>query len=70
MCSRTVCRTCRKITWSGCGRHVASVMQGVRPEDRCTCGQTKQASSSNSAIDCKDGVCRTGPTGGDASGKK
>ncbi|WP_395693646.1 hypothetical protein [Nocardioides sp.] len=32
MCSPTPCRTCRKITWSGCGQHVAQVKASV-PDD-------------------------------------
>ncbi len=35
MCRAVMCRTCKKITWTGCGQHVAGVMAGVPAEDRC-----------------------------------
>lgn len=35
MCRAVACRMCGKTTWAGCGQHVDSVMQGVRPADRC-----------------------------------
>lgn len=37
MCNPAVCPTCRKITWTGCGRHVDQVFADVEPENRCTC---------------------------------
>ncbi|KAI9021047.1 hypothetical protein DFJ74DRAFT_111951 [Hyaloraphidium curvatum] len=37
MCSRARCRACGKTTWSGCGRHVTQVLQGVPKDQRCTC---------------------------------
>lgn len=37
MCSPATCPTCRKITWSGCGRHVDAVFAGVPNDKRCTC---------------------------------
>ena len=37
MCSPAVCRSCGKVTYSGCGQHVDQVLRGVAPENRCTC---------------------------------
>jgi hypothetical protein len=33
MCRATDCRTCGKITWAGCGQHVAQVKATI-PDDR------------------------------------
>jgi len=38
MCSPAICPRCRKVTYSGCGRHVDAVLSRVPPEKRCTCG--------------------------------
>ena len=35
MCHPTTCATCGKITWKGCGQHVASVRSAVPPENWC-----------------------------------
>ena len=37
MCSPAVCRTCKKITYSGCGMHVDRIFAGVSADQRCTC---------------------------------
>jgi hypothetical protein len=37
MCSPALCSRCGKVTWSGCGMHVAQVMASVPTERRCTC---------------------------------
>jgi len=37
MCSPAVCRSCGKVTYSGCGMHVDQVLRNVAPENRCTC---------------------------------
>ncbi len=37
MCSPARCSSCGKITWSGCGQHVASVMANVPTTQQCTC---------------------------------
>jgi len=37
MCRPAKCSSCNKVTWAGCGAHVAQVMAGVRPEERCRC---------------------------------
>lgn len=33
MCRPVRCKQCAKITWAGCGQHVAAVRAGV-PDDR------------------------------------
>ncbi|NDG10146.1 MAG: hypothetical protein EB112_05605, partial [Actinobacteria bacterium] len=30
MCSRVICRNCGKYTWSGCGEHIDSALEGLR----------------------------------------
>lgn len=37
MCSPAPCRSCGKVTWSGCGMHVDQVMAGVPRERQCSC---------------------------------
>jgi len=37
MCSPAVCRSCGKVTYSGCGMHVDQVLRNVAAENRCTC---------------------------------
>jgi hypothetical protein len=37
MCSRVMCRSCNKVTYSGCGQHLAEVFAGVPKDKRCTC---------------------------------
>ena len=37
MCSPATCRLCGKVTYSGCGNHVAQVLAGVPVTQRCTC---------------------------------
>jgi hypothetical protein len=35
MCRPILCKTCKKITWSGCGRHVATVRASVPANQWC-----------------------------------
>jgi len=42
MCTRVTCRICGKATFSGCGRHVESVLGGVPAEQRCRCEPSSQ----------------------------
>ncbi len=37
MCSPAVCRSCGKVTYSGCGMHVDQVLRNVPQENRCMC---------------------------------
>jgi hypothetical protein len=37
MCSPAVCDRCKKVTWTGCGAHVAQVLANVPQDKRCTC---------------------------------
>ena len=41
MCKRIRCSRCNKYTWTGCGRHIESVLSGVKPEYRCCCDNKK-----------------------------
>ncbi|MFE9426802.1 hypothetical protein ACFYNO_28000 [Kitasatospora sp. NPDC006697] len=36
MCRRTVCRTCGKPGYAGCGMHVEQVLAGVPRSQRCS----------------------------------
>lgn len=35
MCRPTTCRTCKKITWAGCGQHVDMVRSTVPASNWC-----------------------------------
>ncbi|MCL3818393.1 hypothetical protein [Aeromicrobium wangtongii] len=35
MCRPVTCKTCSKITWAGCGQHVADVKAGVPVDQWC-----------------------------------
>ena len=35
MCRPTTCRTCKKITWAGCGQHIAQVKATVPADQWC-----------------------------------
>jgi hypothetical protein len=48
MCQRAVCRTCGKITYTGCGRHVDQVLAGVPASERCKCSSGNDDSSRKS----------------------
>ena len=37
MCSPARCSSCGKITWTGCGMHVGSVMANVQAAQRSDC---------------------------------
>ena len=37
MCSPTLCRQCRKVTYSGCGLHIEEALSLYLAEERCTC---------------------------------
>lgn len=38
MCSPVRCDKCQKVTWAGCGMHVAEVMADVPESQQCRCG--------------------------------
>ena len=40
MCSPATCRSCGKVTYSGCGMHVDHVLRGIAPENLSELGQT------------------------------
>lgn len=37
MCQTAICPFCQKISWTGCGEHVAKVMETHQKSDWCTC---------------------------------
>jgi hypothetical protein len=37
MCREVACRRCGLAGWSGCGKHVSSVLAGVPASKRCQC---------------------------------
>ncbi len=37
MCYQTKCVSCGKVTWGGCGAHVASALRGVPKDELCRC---------------------------------
>lgn len=42
MCRPTICRTCKKTTWAGCGQHVDAVRRSVPASNWCN-GRHTQA---------------------------
>ncbi|MFN8196421.1 MAG: hypothetical protein U0R80_19305 [Nocardioidaceae bacterium] len=42
MCSPVRCRSCSKVTWSGCGQHVEAVLSRFPAEERCECQTSQQ----------------------------
>jgi len=36
MCRPVTCRVCRKVTWAGCGQHIASVRASVPASQWCS----------------------------------
>jgi len=42
MCSPARCNRCGKKTWTGCGKHVDSVMAGVAPAQQCACSKAEE----------------------------
>ncbi len=37
MCVRVTCDRCSKPTWSGCGEHIETALEGVPAAERCSC---------------------------------
>lgn len=37
MCRRIECKTCKKPSYAGCGRHIEAVLGDVPVADRCKC---------------------------------
>lgn len=41
MCYKTKCARCGKITWGGCGRHIAKLFDGIPVNDLCKCNKNR-----------------------------
>ncbi|CAH2352945.1 hypothetical protein CLIB1423_08S04522 [[Candida] railenensis] len=37
MCRAEICSICHRKSWTGCGSHIASVMDNTPKENWCTC---------------------------------
>ncbi len=35
MCSKEICRQCKKPTWTGCGEHIEEALAGIALAVRC-----------------------------------
>jgi hypothetical protein len=44
-----MCKTCKKITWAGCGQHIEQALAGVPKENRCMCNRNAKPESTSSA---------------------
>lgn len=55
MCQRVTCSSCGKPSYSGCGRHVESVLADVPAAERCHCRETKATKSSPPASESRAG---------------
>ena len=44
MCSKVICKKCKKPNWSGCGQHIEEALYGIAVADRCQghAGEAKQ----------------------------
>ena len=47
MCMKITCPTCKKPTWTGCGKHIESALSGVAVEDRCSGWKTGKCEPSD-----------------------
>lgn len=39
MCLLTICSSCKKYGFSGCGKHLSSIFAGKKPEELCECNE-------------------------------
>ena len=57
MCWKTECAGCGKATWSGCGKHITSALEGVPIADRCAGWETGKCPGKAASIVLPCGVC-------------
>ncbi|ARF56080.1 hypothetical protein B1H19_19480 [Streptomyces gilvosporeus] len=77
MCQRAVCRSCRKLTHEGCGKHVDQVLMGVPTAQRCTCEpaerkreRTVEAATRSESVPARQsGASRRTPAPGSLPGR-
>lgn len=50
MCSPIKCPNCGKITWTGCGRHVAQLKAQVPDDQWCTCRGNEEPTGNQSGF--------------------
>ena len=41
MCQLSTCYTCTKLTFVGCGKHLATIFAGKKKEELCSCPYSK-----------------------------
>eukprot|EP00198_Chlamydomonas_reinhardtii_P005113 XP_001694449.1 predicted protein [Chlamydomonas reinhardtii] len=59
MCFQTTCASCKKPTWSGCGKHIDSALASVKLDDR----RMRRAGASEGShvfLSMSDKLCRVG----------
>lgn len=61
MCMTAICGICHKKSWTGCGAHVASVMDVTPQENWCTCSPIDEAESSKYPPRAGTGFARSLP---------
>ncbi|PWI11784.1 hypothetical protein DIZ27_03430 [Streptomyces sp. NWU339] len=64
MCQRAVCRSCRKVTYEGCGRHVEQVLAGVPTTQRCACEPAGRMGTRTAEAMSRSGPAPSRPGGG------
>lgn len=37
MCQKVICSSCKKYTWTGCGKHIEQALKDVPMNQRCIC---------------------------------
>lgn len=63
MCQRAVCRSCRKVTYEGCGRHVEQVLAGVPTPQRCMCESVERKRARTGEVMTRSGPVLVRPGG-------
>lgn len=50
MCQRVECKSCKRPTFAGCGRHVEQVLGDVPREERCACRAQEAAAKKEPSL--------------------
>ncbi|XP_008674273.1 uncharacterized protein [Zea mays] len=62
MCYKVECSKCGKFSWNGCGKHVASVYEGIEKGKHCSCkpwpGVVDDAKPEGSTSAAKEGEAK------------
>ncbi|KAF8004846.1 hypothetical protein HF325_000303 [Metschnikowia pulcherrima] len=59
MCRTAICGICQHKSWTGCGAHIASVMDITDKKDWCTCEAVDGSSDPNYPPKASTGFAKT-----------